>query len=53
MPTRDGGEATVASVVDVGSNTVLLLTVRVAPDGRTRAVDAALATPQLGTGLPQ
>ena len=51
MPARDAGEATVASVVDVGSNTVLLLTLRVAPDGRARAVDAALATPQLGTGL--
>ena len=51
MPARGGGEATVASVVDVGSNTVLLLTLRVAPDGRARAVDAALATTQLGAGL--
>jgi exopolyphosphatase / guanosine-5'-triphosphate,3'-diphosphate pyrophosphatase len=51
MPARGAGEAIVASVVDVGSNTVLLLTLRVAPDGRARAVDAALATTQLGAGL--
>jgi exopolyphosphatase / guanosine-5'-triphosphate,3'-diphosphate pyrophosphatase len=51
MPARGAGEAIVASVVDVGSNTVLLLTLRVAPDGCARAVDAALATTQLGAGL--
>jgi exopolyphosphatase/guanosine-5'-triphosphate,3'-diphosphate pyrophosphatase len=51
MPARGGGEALIASVVDVGSNTVLLLTLRVAPDGRASALDAALATTQLGAGL--
>jgi len=42
--------ALVAAVIDVGSNSVLLLTVAVT-DGRARAVDAARATTQLGAGL--
>jgi exopolyphosphatase/guanosine-5'-triphosphate,3'-diphosphate pyrophosphatase len=41
----------VASVVDVGSNSVLLLTVAVTPEGRARQRDAALVTTQLGAGL--
>ncbi|MCW5892730.1 MAG: hypothetical protein KIT14_19635 [bacterium] len=48
MPAADGG--LVASVIDVGSNSVLLLTVAVS-GGRARQIDAALATTQLGTGL--
>jgi exopolyphosphatase/guanosine-5'-triphosphate,3'-diphosphate pyrophosphatase len=38
-------------VIDVGSNSVLLLTVAVSPDGHARAVDEAVATTRLGTGL--
>jgi exopolyphosphatase/guanosine-5'-triphosphate,3'-diphosphate pyrophosphatase len=48
MPAAAGG--VVASVIDVGSNSVLLLTVEVT-EGRARQIDAALATTQLGTGL--
>jgi exopolyphosphatase/guanosine-5'-triphosphate,3'-diphosphate pyrophosphatase len=40
-----------AAVLDIGSNSVLLLTVAVAPDGRARGIDAGLATTRLGTGL--
>jgi exopolyphosphatase/guanosine-5'-triphosphate,3'-diphosphate pyrophosphatase len=40
----------VAATVDIGSNSVLLLTVAV-ERGRARALDEALATTQLGTGL--
>jgi exopolyphosphatase/guanosine-5'-triphosphate,3'-diphosphate pyrophosphatase len=40
-----------AAVIDVGSNSVLLLVAHVAPDGRARQLDAALATTRLGTGL--
>ena len=36
--------AVIAAVLDVGSNSVLLLTVAVTPDGRARQRDAALAT---------
>jgi exopolyphosphatase/guanosine-5'-triphosphate,3'-diphosphate pyrophosphatase len=43
--------AVVAAVLDVGSNSVLLLTLAVAPDGRARQRDAALATTRLGSGL--
>ena len=43
--------AVIAAVLDVGSNSVLLLTVAVAPDGRARQRDAALATTRLGSGL--
>jgi len=42
--------ATVA-VLDVGSNSVLLLTAALGADGRLRAVDAALETTRLGAGL--
>jgi len=45
------GGARVAAVVDVGSNSVLLLTIRVAADGAARAVDEAAATTRLGTRL--
>ena len=41
----------VAAVIDVGSNSVLLLVVAVEPDGRVRALDEALATTRLGAGL--
>jgi exopolyphosphatase/guanosine-5'-triphosphate,3'-diphosphate pyrophosphatase len=40
-----------AAVIDVGSNSVLLLVVEVGADGRARARDADLATTRLGTGL--
>ncbi len=42
--------AAVAAVIDIGSNSVLLLTVAV-ERGRARALDEALATTRLGTGL--
>ncbi len=42
-----------AAVLDVGSNSVLLLTVAVTPTGRGVVRDEALATTQLGTGLAQ
>src|SRR5262249_53118802 len=45
------GRPTVAAVIDVGSNSVLLLTVAVDGRGRARAIDEALATTRLGTGL--
>jgi exopolyphosphatase/guanosine-5'-triphosphate,3'-diphosphate pyrophosphatase len=43
--------ADVAAVLDVGSNSVLLLTVAVAASGRAVVRDEALATTQLGAGL--
>jgi exopolyphosphatase/guanosine-5'-triphosphate,3'-diphosphate pyrophosphatase len=46
---RDG--ATVAAVVDVGSNSSLLLAVAVEATGRARALDEALVTTRLGAGL--
>ncbi len=45
------GLPTVAAVIDVGSNSVLLLTVALDGPGRARAIDEALATTRLGTGL--
>jgi len=45
------GLPTVAAVIDVGSNSVLLLTVAVDGSGRGRAIDEALATTRLGAGL--
>jgi exopolyphosphatase/pppGpp-phosphohydrolase len=47
--TARGGR--VAAAIDVGSNSVLLLTVSLEPDGRARAVDEAVATTRLGSGL--
>jgi len=41
----------VAAVIDVGSNSVLLLVVAVDERGRGRTVDRALATTRLGRGL--
>lgn len=41
----------VAAVIDIGSNSVLLLVLGVEPDGRARALDEALVTTRLGTGL--
>jgi exopolyphosphatase/guanosine-5'-triphosphate,3'-diphosphate pyrophosphatase len=41
----------VASVIDVGSNSALLLTVELDAAGRARQRDAALATTRLGSGL--
>jgi exopolyphosphatase/guanosine-5'-triphosphate,3'-diphosphate pyrophosphatase len=41
----------VVAVIDIGSNSVLLLTVAVAADGRAHALDEALATTRLGAGL--
>jgi exopolyphosphatase / guanosine-5'-triphosphate,3'-diphosphate pyrophosphatase len=43
--------ALVASVIDVGSNSALLLTLELAAGGRARQRDAALATTRLGSGL--
>src|SRR5262249_11282944 len=51
MPDPAGSGAFRASAVDVGSNTVLVLTVGVRPDGHATARDAALATTRLGAGL--
>jgi exopolyphosphatase / guanosine-5'-triphosphate,3'-diphosphate pyrophosphatase len=45
------GGARVAAAIDVGSNSVLLLTIAVASDGRARAIDEAVATTRLGAGL--
>jgi len=42
--------AAVAAVIDIGSNSVLLLTVAV-ERGRARVLDQALAVTRLGTGL--
>jgi len=50
-PAGAGRRATAAAVIDVGSNSVLLLVVAVEPDGRARIVDAALETTRLGTRL--
>jgi len=50
-PAGVGRRATVAAVIDVGSNSVLLLVVAVGPDGRARTIDAALETTRLGTRL--
>jgi exopolyphosphatase / guanosine-5'-triphosphate,3'-diphosphate pyrophosphatase len=47
---RDAGPAP-AAVIDIGSNSLLLLTVAVDALGRARAVDEALATTRLGSGL--
>src|SRR5262249_39804038 len=49
-PARDV-PALVASVIDVGSNSVLLLTVELDASGRARQRDAALATTRLGSRL--
>ena len=49
-PARDV-PALVASVIDVGSNSVLLLTVELDAGGRARQRDAALVTTRLGSGL--
>jgi exopolyphosphatase/guanosine-5'-triphosphate,3'-diphosphate pyrophosphatase len=46
-----GDASRVAAVLDVGSHSVLLLTVAVDAVGRARAVDEALATTRLGAGL--
>src|SRR6185503_13962778 len=43
--------ARIAAAIDVGSNSVLLLTVAVASDGLARALDEAVATTRLGAGL--
>lgn len=45
------GRERVAAVIDIGSNSVLLLTVGVGPDGQAHPRDAAVATTRLGTGL--
>ena len=50
-PAGAGRRETVAAVIDVGSNSVLLLAVAVGADGRARPVDAALETTRLGTRL--
>jgi exopolyphosphatase/guanosine-5'-triphosphate,3'-diphosphate pyrophosphatase len=47
----DAGAATVAGVIDVGSNSVLLLVVAVDAHGTARVVDEALATTRLGEAL--
>ena len=44
-------DATVAAVLDVGSNSSLLLAVAVDATGRARALDEALVTTRLGAGL--
>jgi exopolyphosphatase/guanosine-5'-triphosphate,3'-diphosphate pyrophosphatase len=41
----------IAAVIDIGSNSALLLTVAIGADGRARGIDQALATTRLGTGL--
>lgn len=46
---RDG--STVAAVLDVGSNSSLLLAIAVDASGRARALDEALVTTRLGAGL--
>ncbi|HEV7732085.1 MAG TPA: hypothetical protein VGR62_07980 [Candidatus Binatia bacterium] len=45
------GEPAIAAVLDVGSNSVLLLTVVVSASGRLTVRDSALATTRLGSGL--
>lgn len=50
-PAAAPGPPLVASVIDVGSNSVLLLTVEVGAGGRARVVDTALVTTRLGDGL--
>jgi exopolyphosphatase/guanosine-5'-triphosphate,3'-diphosphate pyrophosphatase len=50
-PVGRGTDALVASVVDVGSNSVLLLTLGLDGNGRARQRDAALATTRLAAGL--
>jgi exopolyphosphatase/guanosine-5'-triphosphate,3'-diphosphate pyrophosphatase len=50
-PAPASAAATTAAVLDVGSNSVLLLTIAVAADGRARAIDEAAATTRLGEGL--
>jgi len=50
-PPASGAPGLVASVIDVGSNSVLLLTVAVGTDGAARTLDAALATTRLAAGL--
>lgn len=49
--TGAAGEPAIAAVLDVGSNSVLLLTVAVAASGRLTVRDSALATTRLGSGL--
>jgi len=51
MRAARAGPALAASVIDVGSNSVLLLTVEIDAAGRARQRDAALASTQLGSGL--
>jgi exopolyphosphatase/guanosine-5'-triphosphate,3'-diphosphate pyrophosphatase len=41
----------VAAAIDVGSNSVLLLTIVLTSDGSARAIDEAVATTRLGAGL--
>src|SRR6266850_2517336 len=41
----------IAAVIDIGSNSVLLLTVALDADGRARGIDQALATTRLAAGL--
>ena len=48
---RAAGPPRTAAVIDVGSNSVLLLVVTLHAHGRARAVDEALATTRLGSGL--
>ena len=50
-PARPLGSAPVAAVIDVGSNSVLLLVVSVGTGGTGRVLDEALVTTRLGTGL--
>ena len=50
-PAGEGRRDTVAAAIDVGSNSVLLLTVAVGLDTRVRTVDTALETTRLGTRL--
>lgn len=45
------GDTRVAAAIDVGSNSVLLLVVAVPADGRACALDEAVTTTRLGTGL--
>lgn len=49
----DAAAGATAAVLDVGSNSVLLLVARVAEDGRLRILDTALETTRLGTGLAE
>jgi len=41
----------VAAAIDVGSNSVLLLTIGIGTDGSARAIDEAVVTTRLGAGL--